>query len=533
MKTKIANYIRSGHPGIAIASHEEARVEAELKTIAAELGRPLHAWSATRGLVDTRDGSGGSAVEPLEALAALDALPEDALVLFADLHLFLQDGNPILLRALKDALVASKAAGRCLVLLGCRQPLPPELEREFVGVDFGLPDKAALGVVLDNLSRSAGLEPPSGDPRERVLDSATGMTCAEAENAFALAVVETRAVDPAVVAREKAQTVKRNGVLEVVAVTETLDDIGGLDVLKNWLVKRRDAFGRRASDYGLPPPRGLLIVGVPGTGKSLAAKATASVFGRPLLKLDAGRLFGGLVGQSEANLRTAIQTAEAIAPCVLFIDELEKGFAGSRGSGASDGGTASRVFGSFISWMQDKTAPVFVVATANDIAQLPPELLRKGRWDDLFFVDLPGDAERRKIWEIQIRKRGRDPASFDLRELVEMSAGCTGAEIEQAFVDALYAAFANGREPDTGHVCRAAAESVPLSKLMAEQIEALRKWARGRCRMATGVAAALALAALAGCGRSESRDAGKETTWKGVTTGYQVVDTDARKGGRR
>ena len=250
------------------------------------------------------------------------------------------------------------------------------------------------------------------------------------------------------------------GVLEVVAVKETLDDIGGLDVLKDWLVQRRDAFGRRASDYGLPPPRGLLIVGVPGTGKSLAAKATASVFGRPLLKLDAGRLFGGLVGQSEANLRTAIQTAEAIAPCVLFIDELEKGFAGSRGSGASDGGTASRVFGSFISWMQDKTAPVFVVATANDIAQLPPELLRKGRWDDLFFVDLPGDAERRKIWEIQIRKRGRDPASFDLRELVEMSAGCTGAEIEQAFVDALYAAFANGREPDTGHVCRAAAESI-------------------------------------------------------------------------
>ena len=480
MKTKIANYIRSGHPGIAIASHEEARVEAELKTIAAELGRPLHAWSATRGLVDTADGSGGSAVEPLEALAALDALPEDALVLFADLHLFLQDGNPILLRALKDALVASKAAGRCLVLLGCRLPLPPELEREFAVVDFGLPDKDALGVVLDNLSRSAGLEPPTGDPRERVLDSATGMTCAEAENAFALAVVETRAVDPAVVAREKAQTVKRNGVLEVVPVKETLDDIGGLDVLKNWLVQRRDAFGRRAADYGLPPPRGLLIVGVPGTGKSLAAKATASVFGRPLLKLDAGRLFG-----------------------------------------------------SFISWMQDKTAPVFVVATANDIAQLPPELLRKGRWDDLFFVDLPGDAERRKIWEIQIRKRGRDPASFDLRELVEMSAGCTGAEIEQAFVDALYAAFANGREPDTGHVCRAAAESVPLSKLMAEQIEALRKWARGRCRMATGVAAALALAALAGCGRSESRDAGKETTWKGVTTGYQVVDTDARKGGRR
>jgi len=273
--------------------------------------------------------------------------------------------------------------------------------------------------------------------------------------------------------------------VEVVPVGGSLDDVGGLETLKGWLLKRRDAFGQRAREYGLPSPKGLLIAGIPGTGKSLTAKATASVFGRPLLKLDAGRLYGGLVGQSEGNLRAVIQTAEAVAPCVLWIDEIEKGFAGSQSSGQTDGGTSARVFGSFVSWMQEKTAPVFVVATANDVARLPPELLRKGRWDELFFVDLPNPEERRAVWEIQFRKFGRDPRGFDLRALTEMSEGYTGAEIGQAVADALYAAFAEGREPDTALVCRVTADAVPLSKLMAEQIAGLRKWALGRCRSAT------------------------------------------------
>ena len=266
---------------------------------------------------------------------------------------------------------------------------------------------------------------------------------------------------------------------------ETLDDIGGLDVLKDWLRKRKDAFSQRARAYGLPTPRGLLIVGVPGTGKSLTAKATASVFGRPLLKLDAGKLYGSLVGESESNLRSVIQVAEAIAPCILFIDELEKGFAGSKSSGSTDGGTSSRVFGSFISWMQDKQAPVFVVATANDVTQLPPELLRKGRWDDMFFVDLPSAAEREQIWRVQIQKHAREAKTYDLKALSRASEAHTGAEIEQAFIDSLYAGFAHEREPDMRDIQQALSESVPLSQLMAEQINALRKWSTGRCRMAT------------------------------------------------
>jgi SpoVK/Ycf46/Vps4 family AAA+-type ATPase len=324
-----------------------------------------------------------------------------------------------------------------------------------------------------------------GDDRDMLLDAACGLTSIEAENAFALSVVERSQLCPQVVAREKASEVKKGGLLEVCAQPATLDEIGGLELLKGWLLKRRDAFGHEAKVYGLPAPKGLLIVGIPGTGKSLTAKATASVFQRPLLKLDAGRLFAGLVGQSEANLRTVIATVEAIAPCVLWIDELEKGFSGSRSSGATDGGTSARVFGSFLSWLQDRKAPVFVVATANDVTQLPPELLRKGRFDELFFVDLPNQQEREAIWRIQVSKYGRAPENFDLAQLAKATEGLTGSEIEQLFIDALHEAFSERREPTDLSIAMLLTDLVPLSKLMTEQVDGLRKWARGRARRAT------------------------------------------------
>lgn len=486
MRSRIQNYVRSGHAGLYLVSAEESRVEAELKAIAGDLEYKLYAWSATEGLVDTANGSVRQANDPMEAITAVSELPENTLVLLRDFHLFLEDRNPVLIRAVRDELARSKTKGRTLVVLGCRQVLPPELEREFVVLDFALPDKQQLGVVLDGICASAKLKALKGEAREQVLDAATGMTSGEAENAYALAVIESRAVDSRIVMREKAQSVKKSGLLEVVSVTDTLDSIGGLDLLKNWLLQRRDAFSPRAAQYGLPSPKGMLIVGVPGTGKSLTAKACASVFGRPLLRLDAGKLYGGLVGQSESNLRSVIQVAEAVAPCVLWLDEVEKGLAGSRSSGATDGGTSARVFGSLLSWMQERTSPVFIVATANDVSQLPPEFLRKGgRWDELFFTDLPNIEERRAIWEIQIRRYGRKPEDYDLHALVEMSVGYTGAEIQQAVIDALYAGFAAGQEPTTSVICQITAESIPLSKLMAEQIDLLRKWAVGRARPAT------------------------------------------------
>jgi SpoVK/Ycf46/Vps4 family AAA+-type ATPase len=437
------------------------------------------------GLVNTQTQQVHAANDPLEVLQLIGEQPERTIFLLKDYHLFLQDPNPIIVRKLKDVLLEGKTKQKPLIIVGCRLVLPPELEREITVVEFALPGKAALSHVLDGIVESAGIKDLSPKRRDQAIDAACGLTTIEAENAFALSYAQTRTIEASVVAREKAQAVKKSGLLEIIETRESLDSIGGLDAMKDWLLKRRHAFTQRAVDYGLPPAKGLLIIGIAGTGKSLSAKVTARVFGVPLLKLDAGRLYGGLVGQSEANLRSVIQTAEAIAPCCLWLDELDKGLAGSKSSGSTDGGTSARVLGSLLSWMQEKTAPVFVVATANDVSQLPPELLRAGRWDALFFVDLPNMDERQAIWSIQIRKHGRNPADFDPGQLAWASDGLTGSEIEAVFVEALYDAFDRDTEPTDLDIARVLTDFVPLSKTMAESITALRTWATGRARCAT------------------------------------------------
>jgi len=485
MKIRIVNYIRAGYPGLYLVSHEEQRVDGEIKSIAQELKYGLVLWSPVDGLVDTAKNTTTAAHDPLEALLAIREMKEKTIVLLRDFHLFLQDPNPILIRQLKDVLQEAKTKFKTLIILGCRLCLPPELERELTVIEFALPGKEELRVVLNGIMESASIKSMEPEIGEKAIDAACGLTTIEAENAFALSVVESKGINPEIIGREKAQAVKKNGLLEIVETTESLDSIGGLDVLKEWLLKRRHAFSQRAIQYGLPTPKGLLIIGIPGTGKSLTAKATAKVFGVPLLKLDAGRLFGGLVGQSEANIRSVIQTAEAIAPCCLWIDEAEKGFSGTKSSNATDGGTSSRVFGSFISWMQEKKSPVFVVATANDVSQLPPEMLRKGRFDELMFVDLPNQTEREAIWSIQIAKYHRDPKDFDTIQVARVTEGLTGSEIESVFSDALYLAFDSNREPTDLDIAQVLVEFVPLSKLMAEQISGLRNWVKGRARSAT------------------------------------------------
>lgn len=485
MRDRIVNLVRAGYAGINLITCEEQRAEAELKAVAESINYRLFAWSTTTGLIDTADGQiVRQANDPLDAIDAVSELPENSLVLLRDFHMFLEDGNPVLIRAIKDELARGKTRGKVMIILGCRQVLPPELEREICVLHFVLPDKEQLGVVLDGICESAKLDKPEGDERDRILDAATGMTCTEAENGYALSVIECKHVDPAVVAREKALTVKKNGLLEIVEVKENLDDIGGLDCLKNWLVQRRAAFGERAREYRLPPPKGVLLLGVPGTGKSLTAKAAANVLDRPLIRLDMGALMGSMVGESEANLRAAIHVAEAVSPCIVWIDELDKGLVGSKSSGATDGGTSARIFGSLISWMQERTAQVFLIATANDVTQLPPELLRKGRWDEIFWTDLPNKAEREVIWRIKIVQVGRDSKEYDLADLVAASEGYTGAEIEGVVADSLYRAFAEDREPTTDDMQQALRDTVPLSKL-SDHVDALRKWAKGRARPAT------------------------------------------------
>lgn len=333
----------------------------------------------------------------------------------------------------------------------------------------------------------------SPETREKLVKAALGLTQEEAEKVYRKAVVMHGRLSEAevdIILSEKKQLIRRNGILEFIEEDESIDAVGGLEELKRWLLQRSEAFTERARAYGLPAPKGLLILGVPGCGKSLIAKTTARLWGLPLLRLDMGRVYdGSMVGKSEANLRSALRTAESLAPAILFIDELDKAFAGAAGSSDSDGGTSSRIFGSFLTWMQEKRSPVFVIATANRVDRLPGEFLRKGRFDEIFFVDLPNINERMEIFRIHLQKRRRDISRFDLRQLAAACEGFSGAEIEQVLIAAMYEAFAQNREFTQLDILAATKATQPLSRTMTEQVVALREWAQQRARPAAAAVA--------------------------------------------
>jgi SpoVK/Ycf46/Vps4 family AAA+-type ATPase len=369
--------------------------------------------------------------------------------------------------------------------------LPIELAKDVVVVDFPLPSYELLQTTCIEISASlTGYRAVrlSDADREKLIRSAQGLTLKEFSNVLAKTLVTAGRIDRGaidVVNHEKKQIIRKSGILEFHNAGESLDTVGGLERLKSWLVERGQAFGDRARAFGLPWPKGILIVGVQGCGKSLTAKAVADAWRLPLLKLDMGRLFGGTVGASEANMRLAIAIAESIAPAVLWIDEIEKGLSGLGSSNISDGGTTARVIGTFLTWMQEKTAPIFVIATSNDISALPPELLRKGRFDEIFFVDLPTSVERKTIFEIHIKRRNRRPEDHDLDALATATRGYSGAEIEAAVIAGMFRAFEAGRELISDDILAACRETVPLSVVMAEKIVALRQWARLRTRWAS------------------------------------------------
>ena len=354
-------------------------------------------------------------------------------------------------------------------------------------VNFPLPTSPELEDVLVNLTHTPGVKvslTPLG--HEKLVQAALGLTASQAQRVFARAVVregllDDRAID--LVTEEKKQIIRESEALEFYAVTETPDDVGGLGVLKEWLRLRERAFTQEARAYGLPAPKGIALIGIPGTGKSLTAKMIGGLWRLPLLRLDVGALFGSLVGESEERARRALHLAETVAPCIVWIDEMEKALA----HGGLDSGTSMRVFGAILTWMQEKTAPCFVVATANDIASLPPELLRKGRFDEIFFLDLPTQVERREIFSVHLRKRGRIPADFDLEKLSEYTAGYVGSEIEQAIIDAMYIGFNDQRrEFTTADILAAVKRQVPLSISQRETIGGLRNWLReGRAQSAS------------------------------------------------
>ncbi len=498
---ELETLIRARYSIIYVVSWEEKRVEDALRTIAAKRAKRLFVWTMTQGLVLSPSATDDRTREPRAALDAVMESNDPAIFLLKDFHASISD--PEVTRRLRDLTFALKTSYKTLVILAPTLKLPPELEKEVTVVDYALPALEDLDRLLEGIIQSVknnpqidtGLEP---EEREHLLEAALGLTANEAENVFARSLVEKRCFDVNVILAEKEQIIRKSGTLEFYPMQEGFNDVGGMDLLKDWMRKRTQAFGQKAREFGLPAPKGILLLGVQGCGKSLCCKAVASLWRLPLLRLDVGKVFGSFVGQSEENMRKAIRMAESVAPTILWVDELEKAFAGLQSS-SSDGGTTSRVFASFITWLQEKTAPVFVVATSNDISQLPPELMRKGRFDEIFFVDLPAEDERDEIFEIHIRKRGRDPEAYDLKQLAAAADGFSGAEIEQVVVASLYDAFDAGQEITMDDLLRNTAQSIPLSRTMKEQIDALREWASTRARPASSqTAGGLEMAMAAG-----------------------------------
>ena len=710
---ELETLIRARYPIIYIVSWEEKRVEDALRNIAQARGKKIFFWTITQGMVANPNHRDNATRDPIAALDFVMDSRDQALFVLKDYHAFIKDVT--VTRRLRDLTTALKTSYKTLIILAPMLQLPTELEKEITVVDYGLPDIEDLDRILEGIVQAVKDNPQVDTKldeieRDHVLKAAQGLTAGEAENVLAKSLVEKGRFDVDVILGEKEQIIRKSGILEYYPFNEQLGDVGGLDLLKDWMEKRTVAFTEKAREFGLPSPRGVLLLGVQGCGKSLSAKAIGSLWRLPLLRLDVGRIFAGIVGSSEENMRKAIRVAESVSPCVagdtritladgsertiaelyngdetalkvmgmdeqyriipvgvkaitrreapdlftvnlrhgnvqatsnhlhpvlrdgilnwvrtdvlrigdsiavprtalldgitddllpvgmllrqarqkigmgshhfvaagsglmhryehsqghpnrvrlaaivtemearclsgtvpaeitalrtlvdspitwsailsvqqtatpeyvydlvcdaphtflannivthnciLWLDELEKGFSGTQSSGSTDGGTTSRVFGTFLSWMQDKKTATFVVATSNNVDSLPPELLRKGRFDEIFFLDLPAENERREIFEIHIKKRKREPKDFDLDALAASTPGYSGAEIEAAVIEALYDAFDEDKQLTTESILGAVRNTFPLSMTMRERIDGLREWAESRARPASSL----------------------------------------------
>jgi ATP-dependent 26S proteasome regulatory subunit len=498
-QTELETLIRARYPIIYVITSEEMRVQNMVVEIAKKRQKKVFEWSYSTGIVpagasiQSQKHRNASTKDPLMALDQVIELVEPAIYVFKDFHPFLTKNNFAVVRKLKEIGLHLKNSFKTIILVSPVMEIPTELEKEITLMNFPLPTRDDLNDLLNRIIEEVKqfkqvVIDLDENGRERILQAALGLTLGEAENVFAKIIVKDERLtgeNVFEVFAEKQQIIRKSGLLEWYAASENFQHIGGLAILKDWINKRAVAFSNEARAYGLPSPKGILMLGVQGCGKSLCAKAVANQWQLPLLRFDMGRMFGSLVGSSEENVRRAIAVAESVAPAILWVDEIDKAFAGSQGSGSTDGGTTARVFGTFLTWLSEKSAPVFVVATANDISQLPPELLRKGRLDEIFFVDLPSQPERVEVFRIHVSKRGRLPAGFDLEALADASKDFSGAEIEEAINSALYDAFYAQQEIVTEHILNALAQTVPLAKTMDEQINRLRSWAEGRARNAS------------------------------------------------
>jgi ATP-dependent 26S proteasome regulatory subunit len=506
--------IDSSTPIIVMETVEEMRAVRLVRAASSPLNLAVFEWSIASGLVrcgsdpvvhehafpgstHNTDAAGAAALyhsqEPAQALGNLEALSIEAVFILKDFHRHIED--PVVVRRLRDVGQKFSTNRRTIVITAPTFAVPAELRSLVEYVELPLPDTARLRQIIDEVVVRLG----KARTLRRNLDNAgldavaanlRGLTEEEADRAISQAVVTRYGLVPETVTDvldAKKDLLRHSGMLEFVDATESMAVVGGLQNLKSWLGQRRGAWDEAARKFGLEPARGVIILGVQGCGKSLCARAVAGEWKLPLVKFDTAAVFDKYIGETEKRIQQVFRVAEGLAPCVLWIDELEKVFAGSGPDSASvDAGVSSRILASFLSWMQDRKAAVFVAATCNNVTALPPELIRKGRFDELFFVDLPNQDERKQIFSIQLTKRKRNPAEFDLDQLAVAAEGFSGAEIDAAVQSALYAAFASKQSLATETLLAALARTVPLSTTRAEEIQALRLWAKQRAVPASG-----------------------------------------------
>ncbi len=480
--------LRARYPIIYIPTREEERVEIAIAGAAKERGnRAVYIWDFVEGYQDNPNYAGLGKRNPLQALELTDKLPESApaILILRDFHRFLEDVS--ISRKLRNLARSLKSQPKNIVIIAPQITIPEDLSEILTVLEFPLPDGEQIKTEVERLFAAMG-QSIQKSLLDEVVRAARGLSIERIRRVLAKAIAthgELQADDVDLILEEKRQTIRQTQILDFYPARENISDIGGLDNLKDWLLRRGGAFSERAREYGLPHPRGLLLVGIQGTGKSLTAKAIAHHWHLPLLRLDVGRLFAGLVGESESRTRQTISLAEALAPCVLWIDEIDKAFAGFDSKG--DGGTTSRVFGTFITWLAEKTSPVFVVATANNIQSLPPEILRKGRFDEIFFVGLPNQDERKAIFEVHLsRLRPQNIKNYDLERLAYETPDFSGAEIEQTLIEAMHIGFSQNRDFTVDDVLEAASQIIPLARTAKEQINFLQEWAAaGKARLAS------------------------------------------------
>ena len=486
---EISVYIKSRYPIIYLVTSEENRAEKLVKKAGDRTKKQCFFWSVTDGFYNTD--KFGKDTAPLHALDTILGYTEPGLFILKDFHPYLEE--PVIVRKLRDIVANLKKSYKTLFIISPILVLPPGLEKGITPIDIPMPStkeiKQILFQLINPLKEAKKIDVKLEDDLiEKVINASRGLTESEVENLYAKLIVSNRAFDerdlPMVVA-EKKKLIRKSGLLEYYDFSEDINTVGGLVKLKEWLNQRGMAFSKKARDFGLPEPKGMLLLGVQGCGKSLAAKATSSLWNLPLLKLDVGKIFDSYLGSSERNMREAIKVAEALSPNILWLDEIDKAFSGMGSQQSGDFGVSARVFGTFLTWMQEKTYPVFVLATANNIEKLPPELLRKGRFDEIFFIDLPNREEREVIFKIHIKKRARDPNKFQITHFSEKTEGFTGAEIEQLIISGLYRAFSADREIEDMDILLEIEETVPLSVTYKEHISSLRAWAEKRARTAT------------------------------------------------